>query len=274
MDNELSRLILALILTGVVFFAWSYYRGVLSDKASESIVSVKQIEKVEVQKENIRKDLSIYKNCGTLKIVVHPIYRALEFINNKVKNPGIALIMITVAIRLLLIPMTFKQIKSSRKMAKLKDEIEAIKNQYKGNSLEIQKAVSRFYVKKGINPLSNFGLAALQIPLFIALYKIVDEASLFSGAALGIWINDLSAPDPYFILPLIAGIVMYLGSRYPGNRETQSQQWLLYLPPVLFTIFLLKQPSGLALYMLVGGIFQFIVNVASGWLFSMREKSM
>lgn len=273
MDHELSRLILALILTGVVFFAWNYYRGVVSDKASVSI-SVKQVEKVEVQKENNRKDLSIYKNCGTLKIIVYPIFKALEEINMKIKSPGIALIIITLIIRLLLMPMTVKQIKSSRKMAGLKDEMEVIKNRYKGNSLEMQKAVSRLYAEKGINPLSNIVLAALQIPFFIALYKIVNEASLFSGAELGLWINDLSTADPYFILPLLAGVVMYLGSRYSGNTEIKTSKLLIYLPTVLFTIFLLKQPSGLALYILVGGIFQFVVNVASGWLFSMREKSM
>jgi membrane protein insertase Oxa1/YidC/SpoIIIJ len=200
MDHELSRLILALILTGVVFFAWNYYRGVLSDRSSESTISVKQIEKVEVKKMNIRKDLSIYKNCGRLKIVVYPIYRALEFINDKIKNPGLALIIITNAIRLLLMPMTDKQIKSSRRMAELKDEIGAIKNRHKDNMLEMQKAISRLYSEKGINPLVNIGLGVLQVPLFFALYKIVNEASIFSGAELGIWINDLSAPDPYFIL--------------------------------------------------------------------------
>ncbi len=274
MDHELSRLILTLVLTGVVFFAWNYYRGVLSDKSSESVISVKQTEKVEVQKETIRKDLSIYKNCGALKIVVYPIYKALEIINRQVKNPGIALIIITIIIRLLLMPVTVKQIMNSRRMAGLKDEIEAIKYRYKNNILEMHKAVSRLYTEKGINPLSNIGMAVLQIPFFVALYKIVNEASLFSGAKLGLWINDLSAPDPYFVLPFLAGIIMYLGSRYPGNTEVQTQKWLIYLPTILFTIFLLKQPSGLALYILVGAIFQLVVNVASGWLFFMREKSM
>ncbi len=168
--------------------------------------------------------------------------------------------MITLVIRLLLIPLAFKQIKSSKKMAELKDEIEKIKNKYKDNPLEMQKAVGEFFREKGIHPLGSIVVAVIQIPLFFALYKIVSEARLFSGAPLGLWINDLGVADPYYVLPVLSGIIMFFVTKFSGNTGTQMPGWLTYFFPIMFTIFLLNQPSGLALYMLVGSVFQLGTN--------------
>lgn len=267
MDHEISRIILALVLSGLVLFAWNYYRAAYSSRTSESVTVVQQEEKVETQKTDIRKDLSIYKNCGRLKIIVYPLYKTLEYINSKINNPGIALILFTLMIRLLLIPLTIKQIKSSKSMAGLKDEIEKIKSRYKDNPLEMQKAVGYFFKEKSINPFSSIGLAIIQIPLFVALYKIVREAHLFSGARLGLWINDLGIADPYYILPCLAGLMMYFGMRFAGNAGNQITGWLIYILPTMFTLFLLNQPSGLALYILVGSVFQLGFNAIY-----MREK--
>ena len=261
MDHEITRLVMAILLSGLVLFAWNYYRAAFNDNPSGSITTVQPEEKTDIQKTDIRQDLSRYKNCGALKIVVYPIYKALEYINGKIKNPGIALILITLVIRLLLTPLAIKQIKSSKKMAEVKDEIEKIKNSYKDNPLEIQKAVGSFFKEKGINPLGSIVPAVIQIPLFFALYKIVREAHLFSGAPLGLWINDLGVADPYFVLPVLVGIAMFLGTKSAGNMGTQMPGWLSYLLPIIFTVFLLNQPSGLALYLLVGGVVQIGINM-------------
>ena len=202
MDHEISRLILALILTGLVLFAWNYYRSAYGSRTSESVTVVQQEKKVEIQKSDIRKDLSNYKNCGRLKILVFPLYKVLEYINSKINNPGMALILFTLIIRLLIMPLNIKQIKSSKRMTGLKDEIEKIKKRYKDNPLEMQRAIGNFFKAKGINPFGSIVVAVIQIPLFIALYKIVREANLFSGAPLGLWIKDLGVADPYYILPV------------------------------------------------------------------------
>ncbi len=152
-------------------------------------------------------------------------------------------------------------------MAELKDEIEKIKNKNKDTPLEMQKAVGEFFRKKGIHPLGSIGVAVIQIPLFFALYKIVSEARLFSGAPLGLWINDLGVADPYYVLPVLSGLIMFFGTKFSDNSGTQMPGWLLYLFPVIFTIFLLNQPSGLALYMLVGGVVQLGINFVTFVLF-------
>ncbi len=184
MGHEFSRIVIAIILSGLVLFAWNYYLTAFNQRSSESVTVVEQGEKTEKIITDARRDLSKYENCGRLKPVVHPLYKSLEYINSKIKNPGISLVLITLAIRLLLIPLTVKQMKSSKGMAGLKDEMEKIKSIYKDNPLEMQKATGKFFKEKGINPFGSLGLAIIQIPLFFALYKIVREAQLFSGLLL------------------------------------------------------------------------------------------
>jgi len=261
MDHEIYRLILAFLLTGLVLFAWNYYRTAFNEKPSKSVSVVQHEEKTDTQKIEVRKDLSSYKNCGRLKVVVYPLYKALEYINIKIKNPGIALIIITLVIKLLLAPLTIKQVNSSKNMEGLKDKIEKIRNRYKDNPLEMQKAVGKYFKERGINPLGNIGFAVIQVPLFFALYKIVRESHLFSGAPLGLWIRDLGAADPYYVLPCLAATMMFLGMKFTGHTGTQMPGWVTYLFPVMFVIFLLNQPAGLALYILVGSVFQLGVNI-------------
>ena len=263
MDQEIYRFVLALVLTGLVLFAWQYYQEVFSGKPSDPVAVNQQTEITETQEKTIRHDLSKYENCGRLKIIVYPIYKALEFLNKRTKNPGVALILLTLAIRALLAPLTFKQFQGSKKMAALQGEVQKIKSRYGENPLEMQKAIGRLFKENGVHPLGSLGLVLLQIPLFIALYKIVSEAHIFSGASLGLWIQDLGVRDPYFVLPLIAGFVMFLGTKFSGGADTQIPKWLTYVFPVLFAGFLLKQPAGLALYILVGSLFQLGMSVAT-----------
>jgi YidC/Oxa1 family membrane protein insertase len=263
MDQEVYRFVLALVLTGLVLFAWQYYQDVFLEKPSDPVEDSQQTEIAQTQKTTIRHDLSKYENCGHLKIVVYPIYKALEFLNKRTKNLGIALVLLTLAIRALLAPLTFKQLQGSRKMAVLQGEVQRIKRRYGENPLKMQKAIGRLFKENGVHPLGSLGLVLFQIPLFIALYKIVNEAHIFSGASLGLWIQDLGVPDPYFVLPLIAGFVMFLNTKLSGGPNTQIPKWLTYVFSVLFAGFLLKQPAGLTLYILVGSLFQLAMTAAT-----------
>ena len=262
MDQEVYRLFLALVLTGLVLFAWQYFQEVFWGKSSDPIEINQQPDIAETQKTTIRHDFSKYENCGRLKMVVYPIYKALEFLNRRTKNLGVALILLTLAIHVLLAPLTFRQSQRSKKMAELQDEIQSIKRRYGENPLEMQRAIGKLFKENGVHPLGSLGMVLLQIPLFFTLYKIVNEAHVFSGASLGLWIQNLGIPDPYFVLPLVAGFVMFLGTRFSGGNDTQMSQWLTYLFPILFTGFLLKQPAGLALYILVGSLFQLSMGIA------------
>ena len=260
MDQEIYRFVLAFVLSGCVLFAWQYYKGSVKEKPLNPVEVIEKIEKPRTNK-TIPKDLSDYENCGHLKIVVFPIYKILEFLNKKTGNLGIALILLTLGIRTLLSPLMLKQVQSSKKIATLQGDIQKIKSQYGENPIEMQKAVGKLFKDNGVNPLGSIGLLIIQIPLFFALYKIVREAHIFSGAPLGLWVQDLGVADPYFILPIIAGIVMFLDTLFQGTASSQMPKGLNYVFPIFFTFFLLNQPAGLALYFLVGSIVQFGVNI-------------
>ena len=250
---------------------WQYYRGVFWGQPADAVKVSQQVEISEMEETTTRKDLSNYENCGALKIVVFPIYKALEFLSDKTKNLGVALILLTLAIRTLLAPVMVRQIHGSKMMASLQSEVQEIKKKHVENPLEMQKALGVLFKEHDVHPLRSLGPILFQIPLFIALYKIVGEAHIFSGASLGLWIKDLSIADPYFVLPLIAGFVMFLGTRFSGGADTQMPKWLTYVFPVLFAGFLLKQPAGLSLYILVGSVFQLGTSIAM--YMSSRKKT-
>lgn len=203
MDNEISRLILALVLTGFVLFVWNYYRTDFTGKNPESVTAAHNKEKADTMKTDIRKNLSNYYNCGRLKIVVYPLYKSLEFINGKINNPGLSLVLLTLIIRSLITPLTIKQVKNSRNMGEIKDEIEKIKVMYKDNPADMHRASAILMKEKGINPFGDIVPFLIQVPLFFALYKIVREARIFSGAPLGFWIKDLGAQIHKLYCPVL-----------------------------------------------------------------------
>lgn len=272
MDNEIYRLILVLVLSGLFLFAWQYYQGVFEGKKSNGVNVTHQVEKVEQQKRPLRKDLSDFKNCGRLRIVVYPIYKVLEFLYKQTTNLGLALILLTLAIRILLAPLMLKQLKASKKMTELQSEIQKIKKIYGENTLEIQKAMGKLFKDNGVRPFSSFGMIILQVPVFIALYKIVREGDIFSGASLGLWVQDLCIPDPYFILPIAAGLMMLLATGFSGQIHANMPKWLRYFFPALCVLFLLNQPAGLALYFLVGSVFQLGMNIITMNLSSLSGR--
>lgn len=261
MDNEIYRIILVLVLSGLFFFAWQYYRGAFNGQQARPIEAVQQVKEKEIQEDTIRKDLSEYKNCGILRILVFPIYKSLEIINKATKNPGIALGILTLLFRTMLAPLMIKQFNASKKMASLQDKIQRIKKRYEKNPIEMQKAIGRLFKENGVNPFKGIGIGIIQIPLFIAMYKIVREADIFTGAPLGLWIKDLGAADPYYILPAVSGVLMYLSTRFSGQTGTQMPGGLVYIFPIMCTVFLLNQPAGLALYFIAGNIFQLALNI-------------
>lgn len=261
MDQEIYRFILALVLTGLVLFAWQYYRSLYKEKTLEPVTAGQQIEKTETQKAVIRKDLSKYENCGYLKIVVYPLYKTLEIFNKRINNLGISLILITLIIRALLAPLMFKQLNASKKMKTLEGKIQKIKKRYRDNPIEMRRTLGNLFKDNSVSPFVGIKLIILQIPLFFALYKIVREANIFSGVPLGLWIKDLGKPDPFYILPLAAGLVMFLVTKLSGETGTNMPKQLSYIFPILCIIFLLNQPAGLAFYFLTGSVIQLGMNL-------------
>ncbi|HOX23889.1 MAG TPA: membrane protein insertase YidC, partial [Elusimicrobiales bacterium] len=147
-------------------------------------------------------------------------------------------------------------------MRKLQPELKAIQDKYKSNPQKLNEEMLALYKRHGANPLGGCLPMLLQIPVFFALFTALRNSWDLHGAPFVLWIRDLSYKDPYYVLPLTMGAIMFLQQRrsaMPGMDPTQQMmmQWM----PLIFTFMFLNFPSGLVLYWLLGSVVGFFVQI-------------
>jgi len=175
-------------------------------------------------------------------------------------NYGIDIILLTVLIKILFIPLTHKSMKSMRRMQELQPQIAKLKEKYKDDKAALNKATMGLFRDQKVNPLGSCWPMFLQIPVFIALYQALSYAIELRHApfvclpSIYLCINDLSAPDPYYVTPIIMGGTMVLQQWMTPSTGDPMQKKMMLLMPVIFTYMFLSFPSGLVLYWLVSNI--------------------
>ncbi len=202
-------------------------------------------------------DLITYGWAGVLSKL---LFRGLELAHNLTGNWGWAIVLLTIMIRLVMVPLTIPQIKSSLKMRKIQPDIEKLKTKFPGQDLETKQKLSQetfaLYKREGINPFSSCFTALLQMPVFFAYFSLLRSSiDLRQAVWLG-WIQDLSVADHLFILPIIMGITMYLSTlAMPMPGSDPLQQKMMKFMPVMFSLMMIFMPAGLILYMITSNIF-------------------
>jgi len=202
------------------------------------------------------------------------LFVALKFFESIVKNWGVAIIILTILINIVLFPLTFKSLKSMKQMQALQPKIEALRAAHKDNPQKVNKETMEMYKKYKINPLGGCLPMLLQMPVFFALYQVLMKSIELRGAQF-FWIKDLSQPDrlianiPMFpnelnILPLLMAVAMFLqqkqstapktSSAGASDQMAQQQRMMMFMMPVLFGVLFYKLPSGLVLYWLTNTI--------------------
>ncbi len=194
-----------------------------------------------------------------------PLFKLLMFLHGFFGNWGWAIIALTLIIRLLLFPLTYKGMLSMQKMKDLAPKIKEIQKKHKGDPQRMNALVMETYKKHGANPLGGCLPLLLQIPVFFAIYRVLLNAVELQGAPWILWIDDLSRMDPIYVLPLLMGASMYYQQKLtPNNFTDPMQQKIFQFLPVIFTFFFITFPSGLVLYWFVNNLFsiaqQFLVN--------------
>lgn len=171
-----------------------------------------------------------------------------------VRNWGIAIILLTVLVKLLLYPLTVKSMQSMNEMRKLQPEIEKLKAKHGADREKMNMAVMQLYQQHKVNPLGGCLPMLLQMPIWFALYATLQTSvELYREPFL--WIRDLTAHDPIFILPLGMGISMFLMQRMsPQPADNAQAKMMLYFMPIFFTFLMLFLPAGLTLYILVNNV--------------------
>jgi len=201
---------------------------------------------------------------GFFSIISRPLFWLLKLFYKFIGNYGWAIILLTIITRIPFIPLINKSQKSMRKMQEIQPRMQEIKEKYKKDPQKMQKETMELYKKYKVNPLGGCLPMLLQIPVFFALYKILSIAIELRGTPFMLWINDLSAKDPYYILPIVMGITMVIQQKMTPSAADPKQQKMMMFMPVIFTFMFLNFASGLVLYWLVNNILsivqQFYVN--------------
>lgn len=202
----------------------------------------------------ISRGLDLTVDYGFLWWLAQPLYDLLYFIHSLVGNWGIAIILLTVIVKTLLYPLSAASFRSMAKMRKLQPEMVRLKERYGDDRQQFSQAMMELYKKEGANPLGGCFPILLQMPVFLALYWTLLESVELRQAPFMLWINDLSDKDPFFVLPILMGISMYVTQMLQPEPPDPMQAKIFKLMPVMFTFFFLWFPAGLVLYWLVNNI--------------------
>lgn len=201
-------------------------------------------------------NLNLAVNFGIWGVLAVPILRGLQFFYKYIPNYGIAIILLTLIIRLITFPLQWKSFKSMKKMQKIQPEINKIKEKFKDNPQKMQQETMALFKKAGANPLGGCLPLVLQMPIFFAFYKVLYAAVELVGAPFVGWISDLSVKDPYFVLPVLMTVMMFLQQKLNPSASTDpTQQKVLMFMPIIFGFIMKDLPSGLVLYICVSTIF-------------------
>ena len=202
---------------------------------------------------------------GWFTFAAAPLFSVLLWLHGIFGNWGWAIIALTLLIRMILFPLTYKGMLSMQKMKDIAPQIKEIQAKHKGDPQRMNAAVMEKYKKEGANPLGGCLPLLLQIPVFFAIYRVLLNAVELQGAEWILWVNDLSRMDPYFVLPILMGATMFYQQHItPNNFTDPMQEKIFKYLPIIFTFFFITFPAGLVLYWFVNNIFsiaqQFIVN--------------
>jgi YidC/Oxa1 family membrane protein insertase len=208
---------------------------------------------------NLANGLDLTVDYGFLWMISQPLFSFLQFIQSLVGNWGFAIILITIVVKGAMYPLTKKQYESMAKMRALKPKMDALKERYGDDKQKMQKAMMEMYKKDKVNPMGGCFPLLLQMPIFLALYWVLLESVELRHADFIFWITDLSAKDPFFVLPVLTGLSMYLLQKLqPMTMTDPMQQKIMQFMPVAMSLFFFIFPAGLVLYWLISNVITLI----------------
>jgi YidC/Oxa1 family membrane protein insertase len=205
--------------------------------------------------------LDLAVDYGWLRVLAVPLFWVLDEINDLVGNWGVAIIILTVIIKLIFYPLSAASYRSMAKMKVMAPKLQRLKERYGDDRQKMHQAMMELYKTEKINPLGGCLPIVVQIPVFIALYWVLLLSVELRHAPFYFWIKDLSTPDPYYILPVLMGATMFIQTWLNPTPPDPMQARLMKIMPVAFSIFFFFFPSGLVLYWLVNNV----LSIAQQW---------
>ena len=204
---------------------------------------------------DIAPGLELTIDYGVLTFLAEPLFWILDWIYSFVGNWGVAIIILTILIKLVFYKLSETSYRSMARLRKFQPKLQQLKENYGDDKVIFQQKMMKLYKEEKINPLGGCLPILIQMPVFIALYWVLLYSVEMRQAPFMLWIDDLSAMDPYFILPVLMGITMFIQQKLnPSAMMDEMQQKVFKLLPFIFTFFFLWFPAGLVLYWLVNNI--------------------
>jgi YidC/Oxa1 family membrane protein insertase len=211
------------------------------------------------------KDLSLLKQVGHrleaavdfgwFTFVAYPLLYCLKWFYKYVGNYGIAIILLTILVKILTYPLTFKSMKSMKEMQRIQPQLQKLREKYADDKEKLNREMMQLMKTNGYNPMSGCLPIFIQMPVFIALYNVLFGTIDLYGEPFFGWIQDLSAKDPYYVTPVLLSGMMFLQQKLTPNTSTDpTQQKMMMAMPVIFGVMMLWLPSGLTLYMLINSV--------------------
>ena len=217
--------------------------------------------KLQDELEKIAPGLELTVDYGWLTVIAKPIFWLMKQIHNVVGNWGWSIILLTLIIKLAFFKLSETSYRSMANMRKMTPRIQALKDRYGDDKQRLNQAMMELYKKEKINPLGGCLPILVQIPVFIALYWVLLEAVELRQAPFIFWIQDLSIKDPYFVLPVIMGVSMFIQQKLNPAPPDPMQAKLMMALPFVFTIFFAFFPAGLVLYWVTNNI----LSISQQW---------
>ncbi len=211
--------------------------------------------------EKVAPGLNLVVDYGWLYIIAAPLFWLLKWIHGFVGNWGWAIVILTILIKLVFYPLNARAGRSMAQMKVLAPKMEKLKQLYGEDRQKLNQAMMELYRTEKINPLGGCLPILVQIPVFIALYWVLLASIELRHAPWIGWIQDLSAPDPYFILPVIYAVSMYVTTKLNPQPADPVQARIMLMMPIMFSIFFLFFPAGLVLYWVV----QNLLSIVQQW---------
>lgn len=206
--------------------------------------------------ERIHPDFSKIINLGTyLGVIAKPMLLFMKAAHEWFSNWGVAIIMLTLLVRLAVLPLYVMSTKSMKAMQKVQPMIQSLREKYKDDPMTMNREMMALMKEHKANPLGGCLPMLLQIPIFFALFKVIGSSVELYQAPFMFWINDLSLHDKFFVLPVLMGITMYYQQKLTPTTMDPTQAKIMAFMPIIFSAFMLYLPSGLTLYMFVSGLF-------------------
>ncbi|MEN8107330.1 MAG: membrane protein insertase YidC [Pseudomonadota bacterium] len=213
--------------------------------------------------------LQLTVDYGVLTVLAEPLYIAMSWIHGVIGNWGWTILIITLLIKLVFYKLSETSYKSMANMRKLAPRLKALKERYGDDRQKLNQAMMDLYKKEKINPLGGCLPILVQIPVFISLYWVLLESVELRQADFMFWLNDLSSPDPYYVLPLLMGATMLIQQKLNPAPMDPIQAKVMMVLPVVFTVFFAFFPSGLVLYWVANNT----LSIAQQWVITKRVEA-